>query len=340
MKFQHPPRADRFSHFKTTKFNAGKYIPMTPKRTHWLKSTCLLVLIGCLEVSAACSWTPQVETVVHDSPKGTVTLRTIRDDSLPTDHPVKIQNATMERILRGAHKFRDVRLIENLIGGDPKPTRLFSQSQITFLAPLLTSALAQATPEEEVFFQCTAEVKGMSPIEGHILVHDSTLFFTWEEPLSKPTVLAKQHRATSGLPDPSMPQEHTIMFFPTEALRVENDSTNSYIKRLGENTVAIDYLLLAGLPKSVFEIPELQDKDEKSSDKDGSSEKEPVSTELGAPETPITAGSPDKTKPDALSESSSGASSDIRALKEQMEKLQKEVEKQQEELERLKKEKP
>jgi hypothetical protein len=265
--------------------------------------------LGLLEFIGACSWTPQIETELHNSPQGIVSLRTIGDDSLRPDHPVEIKKATMEQILRGAHKFRDVRLIEGLITDDDKPVRLFSQTQITFLAPLLASALAQATPEEKIIFQCTAEFEGAPPIKGNILVHDSTLFLTWKESLSKPNVLAKQHRATSGLPDPSMPQGHRIMFFPDEAIRVEDDSTKFYLKRLGENTLAIDYTLLASLPQAVFEIPELQNEDGEST-------------------------------ADPLSETPSDASSDIRALKEQMEELQKEVDKQQEELDRLKKDKP
>jgi len=290
--------------------------------------------LGLLESIGACSWTPQIETELHNSPQGIVSLRTIGDDSLATDHPVEIKKTTMERVLRGAHKFRDLRLIEGLITDDDKPVRLFSQTQIGFLAPLLTFALAQATPEEEVFFQCTAEFEGAPPIKGKILVHNSTLFFTWNEPLSKPNVLAKQHRATSGLPDPSMPQGHKITFFPPEAIRVENDSTKFYLKRLGENTLAIHYPVLAGLPKAVFEIPELQDKD--SSPK---GEEQP-SAEIRTSEEPTTAGSSEGSSTDALSETPSDDSSDMRALREQMEKLQKEVDKQQEELDRLKKDHP
>lgn len=285
--------------------------------------------IGLLESIGACTWTPQIETELHNSPQGIVSLRTIGDDSLRADHPVEIKKATMARVLRGAHKFRDVRLIEGLITDDDKPVGLFSQTQIAFLAPLLTSALAQATPEEEVLFQCTSEYEGAPPIKGNILVHDTTLFFTWNEPLSKPNVLAKQHRGTSGLPDPSMPQGHKFTFFPNEAIRVEDDSTKFYLKRLGENTLAIDYPVLAGLPKAVFEFPELQDEDGESTAKEGRPKEDSP-----------TASSSEGSSADAQSETPSDASSDIRALREQMEKLQKEVDQQQKELDRIKKDKP
>ena len=297
----------------------------------WRRLACLVPVMGLLQFTVGCLWTPQIETELHNSSRGIVSLRTLADDSLPTDHPVIISPTTMEQILRGAHTFRDPRLIEGLITDDDKPKRLFSQSQIAFLAPLLTSALGQATPEENVFFQCSAEFEGAPPIEGSILVHDSTLFFTWSESLSKPKVLAKQHRQPGMLMDPSMPQGHMITFFPQEAIRVENQSTNHYSKQLGENTLAIDYQLLAGLPKSVFEIPELQDDDDESKTQHvGGNNDEPGSAEVQSQEKPTTAGTPD----------TSEASSDIRALREQMEQLQKEVDKQQEELERLKKDKP
>ena len=305
---------------------------MTVTEKNWSKATCLLVLLGCLVSIEACSWTPQIETELHNSSQGMVLLRTMEDSSLRGDHPVDIKGTTMEQILRGAHTFRDPRLIEGLITDNDKPKRLFSQTQIGFLAPLLSSALAQATPEEEVFFQCTSEYEGAPPIKGNILVHDSTLFFKWEEPLSKPKVLAKQHRRTSGLMDPSMPQGHMITFFPYEAIRVEDDSTKYYLKRLGENTLAIDYSVLAGLPKAVFDIPELQDEDGKSTDKEDSlKDQDQPSARSRTSEDPTSAGT---------SETPSDASSDIRTLKEQMEQLQKEVDKQQEELDRMKKDQP
>ena len=235
--------------------------------TKGIQITCLVVCLGFLVFIGACSWTPQIETELHNSSQGIVLLRTIEDPALRANHPVDIKKSTMEQILRGTHTFRDPRLIEGLITDDDKPKHLFSQTQIGFLAPLLRSALAQATPEEEVFFQCTSEYEGAPPIKGNMLVHDSTLFLTWIEPLSKPNVLAKQHRRTVGLMDPSMPQGHMITFFPNEAIRVEDDSTKYYLKRLGENTLAIDYLVLAGLPKAVFDIPELQEEEAESTAK-------------------------------------------------------------------------
>ncbi|UCE64182.1 MAG: hypothetical protein JSU59_03290 [Nitrospirota bacterium] len=309
-----------------------EYFPMTVKDKNWFKTTCLVVFLGFLVSIGACSWTPQIETELHNSSQGIVLLRTIEDSSLRANHPVDIKTTTMEQILRGAHTFRDPRLIEGLITDDDKPKRLFSPTQIGFLAPLLSSALAQATQEEEVLFQCTSDYEGAPPIKGNILVHDSTLYFRWKESLSKPNVLAKQHRRTTGLMDPSMPQGHMITFFPNEAIRVQDDSTKYYLKRLGENTLAIDYVVLAGLPKAVFDIPELQEEDGESTAKEDSpkSEDQP-SAGVRTSENPTTADT---------SETPSDANSDIRALREQMEQLQREVDQQQEELDRIKKDQP
>ena len=245
------------------------------------------------------------------------------------DHPVEIKTATMARVLRGAHRFRDRRLVEGLISGDAEPKPIFSRSQIIFLAPLLSSALNQATPEEQVVFECAAERKGAPPIEGKLLVHNSTLFLTWKESLSKPKVLAKQRREGSSLPDPSMPQDHTIKFFPREAIRVNDADTVTYKKSLGSNTIAIDYQVLAGLPKASFDIPELQNRpDDFNAGTVQSSNEPPYSGEGGA------------NTADAQSDSMSDANAQIRELKEKMEQIQKEMGEQQEELERLKKENP
>ena len=296
----------------------------------WKRIACLVEIIVLFGSIGGCSWTPQVETELHNSPKGIVLLRTIADSSIQADHPVSINERTMTRLLGGAHKYRDPRLIEGLITDDEKPKRLFSQKQIMFLAPLLTSALENATSEEEVFFQCTSEFEGAPPIKGNMLVHDSTLFFTWNEPLSKPKVLAKQHRQPGMLMDPSMPQGHMITFIPNDAIRVEGNSTKDYLVKLGENTLAIDYQVLADLPQSVFEIPELQDEDGAPTVEDVRRQEEQPAPRVQTKEEP----------PKAVTSGESDASADIRALREQMEKLQKEVDKQQEELDRIKKNKP
>ena len=289
----------------------------------------------------SCTWTPQVETVLHDSSQGMVSLRTISDEHFQASHPVEIQRTTIERVLRGVYSFRDVRLIENLIGGDPKPVKLFSPSQVRFLAPLLTSAFSQATKEEEVYFQCLVNQGSSRPITGTLLIHNSTLFLTWKEPLSKPTVLSKQHRSSSGLPNPSMPQDHTVVFAPKQALRTVDGSIRTYLKERGDNTLAIDYQLLAGLPSKVIGVKE-GEKKARTPPAQEAKEKSAASpiAEGRTLEESTTPDSIHETNTNSRPESITDGQSDIRALKEQMEQLQREVIKQQEELERLMKEKP
>ncbi len=127
-----------------------------------------------------------------------------------------------------------------------------------------------------------------------------------------------------------MPQGHMITFFPKEAIRVEDASTEYYLKRLGENTLAIDYTVLAGLPRSVFDVPELQDEEGESTamEKRPQVEDQPTA-EIRTSEEPTAAGS-----------SPPSSEADIRALRNQMEELQKELDKQQKELDRLKKDQP
>ena len=289
----------------------------------------------------SCTWTPQVETVLHDSSQGMVSLRTISDEHFQASHPVDIQRTTIERVLRGVYSFRDVRLIENLIGGDPKPVKLFSPSQVRFLAPLLSSAFSQATKEEEVFFQCSVNQNSSRPITGTLLIHNSTLFLTWKESLSKPAVLSKQHRSSSGLPNPSMPQDHTVVFAPKQALRTVDGSIRTYLKERGDNTLAIDYQLLAGLPSKDIGVTEGEKKARTTAaPEDQRKSGESPNAAVRTVEEPTTPDSIQGTHTNPASESMTDGQSDIRALKDQMEQLQREVIKQQEELERLKKEKP
>ena len=330
--FDNPNSPTRFFHQQRSMFSQPHRIGRA------VFVVCLVCLFG---LYGSCTWTPQVETVLHESPKGLVSLRTISDNSFRASHPVEIQRTTIERVLRGVYKFRDVRLVENLIGGDPKPVKIFSPSQVAFLTPLLTSALAQATPEEEVFFQCASNQGSFSPITGIVLIHNSTLFLTWKEPLSKPEVLDKQHRRSSGLPNPSMSQDHAVLFAPKEALRIHDVSTQPYVRGLGENTLAIDYQLLAGLPKAAVAGKELEKEFRKTTVKEDSDDREASPhADNGTTEETHLSGPDQETSVDSKPESTSEASGEIRDLKEQMEKLQKELTDQKEELERLKREKP
>lgn len=308
----------------------------------WSTTARRATFIGLLAFIGACGWTPQVETVLHESPDGIVSLRTISDNSIRANHPIDIPNTTMKRVLRGVYSFRDVRLIENLVSGDPEPVRLFSPSQVTFLTPLLTSAFAQATSEEEVFFQCSSSHGSGPPVTGTMLVHNSTLFLTWTEPLSKPKVLAKQHRPSSGLPDPSMPQDHTILFSPKAALMTGDQSVRSYLRHLEVNTLAIDYQLLAQLPVSKGEGPTANAGEADEPMAEGRKSKSRVEGPAGshAREEPSAADSRLGTGSPSLSESTAEAKEEIRTMKEQMKKLQQELTKQKEELNRLKGKQP
>ncbi|MDX1410692.1 MAG: hypothetical protein R3351_00910, partial [Nitrospirales bacterium] len=88
-----------------------KIFPMIIMVNNGIQTTCLVVCLGYLIFIGACSWTPQIETELHNSSQGIVLLRTVKDPSLRANHPVDIKKTTMEHILRGTHTFRDPRLI-------------------------------------------------------------------------------------------------------------------------------------------------------------------------------------------------------------------------------------
>jgi len=58
----------------------------------------------------------------------------------------------MLRVLQGLRVQEQKSTLSKLMTGDVPPVPAFSQDQILYLAPLLTSAFSQATAEEQVTF--------------------------------------------------------------------------------------------------------------------------------------------------------------------------------------------
>ncbi|RMH31034.1 MAG: hypothetical protein D6690_17620 [Nitrospirae bacterium] len=170
-------------------------------------------IIIAFALGTSCNWTPRVETVLHQSPEGTVSFRTISDPAFQADHPVDLSPALIEKVLRGISVQKEPRLLQRLLSGRRDPIPVFSPKQVAFLAPLIADALSKATPEEEIFFDLDGREEHGAHIEGTVLVRQPAIILRWKIPLSsgKPSHITKNTV-------PSTTLATTIQFSPREAL--------------------------------------------------------------------------------------------------------------------------
>jgi hypothetical protein len=137
-----------------------------------------------------CSWTPEVETVLHDSADGFISLQTTQSLNIAPNHPSSIPESLIAKILRGITKSQEEGMLQQILLSAPPAVPVFSPSQIAFLAPHLSMALSKATPEEIIHFRCTVIDEKPSLIKGIVAVFPPTNFL----------LILKDAQESSGMP--------------------------------------------------------------------------------------------------------------------------------------------
>lgn len=109
-------------------------------------------LLVCLIVSG-CASPPRLELTIHDSPRGTVYLERLPDASFQATHPIALGHVTIARALRGMQVLDDRTTLMTLFASQSAGARVFSDDDSDFLAPLIETALAKASPDQRVGFR-------------------------------------------------------------------------------------------------------------------------------------------------------------------------------------------
>jgi hypothetical protein len=110
-----------------------------------LASATTLVTIGCAAKSAQ-----QIKPV---SEEGLNVVRLEQSpDPQPNTHPVALTPSEIGTILRGIRVWERRNVIHRLVSGEAAKTRAFRDDELSFLAPAISRALAQAGPSDQVYF--------------------------------------------------------------------------------------------------------------------------------------------------------------------------------------------
>jgi len=130
-----------------------------------------------------------------------------------------------------------------LVTGQQRPKRIFSDDDVELLAPHILSALSQATPEEHVVFQRIYPWEyGARTTAGTLYLHEDLLFLTITHYTRQPGGIKFSFVDDRQTPDPTGLRDQEVLFIPKEALRP--DKSPQKPRHLHKATLAINYPLL------------------------------------------------------------------------------------------------
>lgn len=231
-----------------------------------------ILTIACL-LAGGCAASPEVDTMIREAPKGAVYLERIPDRALQTSHPVTLDRELIAHTLRGVLVRDDATAVQKLMSHKPAPVRAFSEEDIAFLLPFVTSALAQAATDQQVGFRVhnyppdlsysqragaavgsseppLAQSSLLETTAGYMLVRDRSLYLTFTQFRTRRERADTINMANRRLPDPSGQADRELYFEPMEVLRHDTAKKSLLFGSSPETTFVIDYEALAKLPAS------------------------------------------------------------------------------------------
>jgi hypothetical protein len=266
----------------------------------------------------ACAGNPLPVTTIHEDVRSTVFLETVKDKSFQAAHPIKLDETTVGNVLRGVHTQKkssmEILIGKALLSANLNEVRTFFEDDIALLAPPMTAALAQATPNQRVGFRlyhqpetAVQTAKGQDPrvvTAGYLSADGLSLNLTLTHYRYRPGKIEKIQKAPYQLPDSDGLRDRDVRFLPEKALRQDPAASSGWFSGEDDRTLAIDYHLL----NKLLAMPP-----------------------AAQPTTAGTAAGASPVQPPAASDA------ELRAFREELKAMQKKLAEQNAELERLKK---
>ena len=239
-----------------------------------LRAISLSALAISYLLTVGCATTPDVDIVIHDAPKGSVFLERIPDRSLTAAHPARLDAELIGQVLRGVVARDESTTVQTVLSKIPAALQAFTEEDIRFIAPYISSALAQAAPDQQVGFRvhnypatlsyATRGGAGVGSSEpplaassllettsGHLLVSKgSTLYLTVSLYRKRPERADTINMANRRLPDASGQGGKVLAFVPETALKPDHGKKHGLFGTTPDTTFVIDYDVLASLPRA------------------------------------------------------------------------------------------
>lgn len=224
------------------------------RQTH--RIACVVVMM--LVVASGCSTDNRPLLLVHDGPRGTVSLETLPSGSLEADQPIALAESTVAQVLSGVLVKPQERLLQEILAGDAPPERVFHPEDVTFLAPLVRAALGRAGPDDFVRFHTRRSTDwGQIETGGALYVKDSAVVFALTQYRARPLQPLRTGKALGRAPQAAGRGRYTIAFLP-RGVEVPLPAVPPDELPIDEfRVLAIDYALLAKLRALDAESPPL-----------------------------------------------------------------------------------
>ena len=152
-------------------------------KTHTLSGFVPLFLGAGLTFATGCAGAPaQQQKTIYES--GLNVVRLEADPAGATySHPVSLTSTEVGTLLRSVRAWERRNVIHRLFSGEADRTRAFRNDEITILAPAISKALAQAAPDQRVYFHLShaTEHGEEETSTGWIAVRDPLLILSLSE---------------------------------------------------------------------------------------------------------------------------------------------------------------
>lgn len=142
----------------------------------------LLMLIGVSFMAGCATAPPAPQKVIYES--GLNQVRLEKDpDSTSNTHPNTLTPTEVGTLLRNIRAWEKRNVIHRLFSGEADRTRAFRNEEIALLAPILSKALAQAAPDQRVYFHIShaTEQGDEETTTGWLVVRDPILILSLSE---------------------------------------------------------------------------------------------------------------------------------------------------------------
>jgi hypothetical protein len=139
--------------------------------------------VTTLLVAAGCAGTPQTPVkTIYESGRNQVRIE--KDpESTTNSHPATLSPTEVGTLLRNVRAWERRNFIHRLVSGQADKTRAFRNEEITLLAPTLSKALAQAAPDERVYFHLShaTDQGDEESTTGWLSIRQDTLYLSLSE---------------------------------------------------------------------------------------------------------------------------------------------------------------
>jgi hypothetical protein len=194
----------------------------------------------CL-LASACATAPSevVEAILVDSPRGAVFLQRVEDRWFQAAQPLFLSPALLTHVFRGVQ-------VQALQADKATAVRVFSDENIEFLSPLISTALSKATKSQLVGFRVLHGTDaGSEKTAGFLYAQGRSLHLTLTHYRANAGRLDTGAQSDPRLVNPTGLDRSQIGFIPEDAKSSSLNEQPGLVNAPPLATLAIDYELLA-----------------------------------------------------------------------------------------------